>query len=187
MHKDWNLVWSDEFNGSTIDASKWNFEVNGNGGGNNELQYYTDRAENAHLAGGHLVITAIKEKYENRNFTSARLTTKGKFSFKYGRAEARIKFPKGKGFWPAFWMMPEEAVYGGWARSGEIDIAEVVGDKPTIIHGTLHYGDKWPKNRDWKNRASCWMMPPCLVAHYLSCFCWPQGLLPLRRARLSRV
>ena len=145
MHKDWNLVWSDEFNGSTIDASKWNFEVNGNGGGNNELQYYT------------------------------------------GRAEARIKFPKGKGFWPAFWMMPEEAVYGGWARSGEIDIAEVVGDKPTIIHGTLHYGDKWPKNRDWKNRASCWMMPPCLVAHYLSCFCWPQGLLPLRRARLSRV
>ena len=146
VHKDWKLVWSDEFNGSAIDSSKWNFEVNGDGGGNNELQYYTDRAENAHLAAGNLVITAIKEKYKNRNYTSARMTTKGKFSFKYGRAEARIKFPKGKGMWPAFWMMPEEAVYGGWARSGEIDIAEVVGDKPTTIFGTLHYGDKWPKN-----------------------------------------
>ena len=146
VHKDWKLVWSDEFNGSAIDASKWVFEVNGDGGGNGELQFYTDRASNAHLAGGNLVITAIKEKYENKNYTSARMTTKGKFSFKYGRAEARIKFPKGKGMWPAFWMMPEASVYGGWARSGEIDIAEVIGDKPTTIFGTLHYGDKWPKN-----------------------------------------
>ena len=146
VHKNWKLVWSDEFNGSAIDTSKWGFEVNGAGGGNGELQFYTDRASNAHLAGGNLVITAIKEKYENRNYTSARMTTKGKFSFKYGRAEARIKFPKGKGMWPAFWMMPEENVYGGWARSGEIDIAEVVGDKPTTIFGTLHYGGNWPKN-----------------------------------------
>ena len=146
VHKDWKLVWSDEFNGPVIDASKWGFEVNGEGGGNGELQFYTDRPTNAHLAGGNLVITAIKEKYENRNYTSARMTTKGKFSFKYGRVEARIKFPKGKGMWPAFWMMPEANAYGGWARSGEIDIVEVVGDKPTTIFGTLHYGDKWPKN-----------------------------------------
>ncbi len=146
VNKNWKLVWSDEFNDSAIDASKWVFEVNGDGGGNGELQFYTDHAKNAHLAGGNLVITAIKEEYNNKQYTSARMTTKGKFSFKYGRVEARIKFPKGKGMWPAFWMMPEESVYGGWARSGEIDIAEVVGDKPTTIFGTLHYGDNWPRN-----------------------------------------
>ena len=146
IHKDWKLVWSDEFDGPGIDKSKWGFEVNGEGGGNGELQYYTDSPKNAHVADGNLYITAIKEDYKGKHYTSARMTTHGKFSVLYGRIEARIKFPTGKGFWPAFWMMPEDSTYGGWARSGEIDIAEVIGDKPSTLFGTIHYGDKWPKN-----------------------------------------
>ena len=74
------------------------------------------------------------------------MTTKGKFSWKYGRFEARIKMPKGKGVWPAFWLMPQDSVYGGWASSGELDIVEVIGDKANTNWGTIHYGDKWPKN-----------------------------------------
>jgi len=146
IHKDWKLVWSDEFDKPEIDKSKWGFEVNGEGGGNGEMQYYTDSPKNAHVADGNLTITAIKEDYKGKHYTSARMTTHGKFSVLYGRIEARIKFPTGKGFWPAFWMMPEDSTYGGWARSGEIDIAEVIGDKPSTLFGTIHYGDKWPKN-----------------------------------------
>jgi beta-glucanase (GH16 family) len=150
VHKDWKLVWADEFNGPSLDTSKWSFELNGNGGGNNELQYYTDRPENAHVGNGRLFITARKEKFRGpdgtREYTSARLVTKGKGDWRYGRFEARIKFPKGRGYWPAFWMMPTENVYGGWARSGEIDIVELIGDKPDTLYGTLHYGDQWPRN-----------------------------------------
>jgi beta-glucanase (GH16 family) len=151
VNPNWKLVWSDEFDGDSIDTSKWNFEVNGDGGGNNELQYYTDRPENAKVENGHLLITAIKEDYrgpdgKSRHYTSARMTTKGKFFWKYGRFEARIKMPKGKGTWPAFWLMPEDNVYGGWARSGELDIVEVIGQTPNIAYGTIHYGDSWPHN-----------------------------------------
>jgi len=151
VNANWKLVWSDEFDGTSIDSSKWGFEVNGDGGGNNELQYYTDRPENAKVEDGHLVITAIKENYKgpdgkSRHYTSARMTTKGKFSWKYGRFEARIKMPKGKGMWPAFWMMPQDSVYGGWARSGELDIVEVIGHQPNLAYGTIHYGDSWPHN-----------------------------------------
>ncbi|MEI8342333.1 MAG: glycoside hydrolase family 16 protein, partial [Verrucomicrobiota bacterium] len=144
------LIWSDEFNSSSLDTTKWGFEVNGKGGGNGEKQYYTNRQQNAKITDGKLVITARKENFQGpdgkREYTSARLVTKGKADWKYGRFEARLKFPKGKGYWPAFWLMPTGSVYGGWARSGEIDIAEVIGDKPNILYGTLHYGDKWPKN-----------------------------------------
>ena len=83
---------------------------------------------------------------KTHKFTSARMTTKGKFNWKYGRFEARIKMPTGKGVWPAFWLMPEDSVYGGWASSGEIDIVEEIGDKPNTAYGTIHYGDKWPHN-----------------------------------------
>lgn len=146
IHKDWKLVWSDEFDKPEIDKTKWVFEVNGDGGGNGEMQYYTDSPKNAHISDGKLYITAIKEDYNRKHYTSARMTTHGKFSVLYGRIEARIKFPTGKGFWPAFWMMPEDSTYGGWASSGEIDIAEVIGDKPSTLFGTIHYGGKWPKN-----------------------------------------
>ena len=150
VDKKWKLVWSDEFNGDQIDSSKWHFEMNGKGGGNGELQYYTDRPQNASVHDGHLVITALKEDYKGpdgkRSYTSARMLTKGSGDWQYGRFEAKIKMPKGKGMWPAFWMMPTAEVYGGWPLSGEIDIAEVIGNQPNTVYGTLHYGDKWPKN-----------------------------------------
>jgi beta-glucanase (GH16 family) len=146
----WKLVWSDEFSGGDIDRSKWTFEVNGRGGGNGELEYYTDRLHNARVEDGKLIITADKEEYSGadgaRRYTSARLITKGHADWKYGRIEARIKMPKGQGLWPAFWMMPADNVYGGWARSGEIDIVEVIGSTPNTAYGTLHYGDSWPHN-----------------------------------------
>jgi len=146
----WKLVWSDEFDGPNIDTSKWNFEIDGKGGGNGEEEYYTDKPENAHIEDGHLIITAIKDGTDangkKHKFTSARMTTKGKAFWKYGRFEARIKLPTGRGVWPAFWMMPEDSVYGGWASSGELDILEEVGDKPSTAFGTIHYGDKWPGN-----------------------------------------
>jgi beta-glucanase (GH16 family) len=150
VNPNWKLVWSDEFDGSSIDTSKWNFEIDGKGGGNGEEEYYTDKPENAHIENGHLLITAIKDGTDadgkKHKFTSARMTTKGKFSWKYGRFEARIKVPTGRGVWPAFWLMPEDSVYGTWASSGEIDIMEEVGDKPDTLFGTIHYGDKWPGN-----------------------------------------
>ena len=146
----WDLVWSDEFNGPNIDLSKWEFEVNGWGGGNNELQYYTDRTENAQIINGALHIIGRQETYTGpdgtRNYTSARLRTIFQGDWKYGRFEASIKLPTGQGMWPAFWMLPTDWVYGGWPLSGEIDIMENVGFEPDIVHGTLHYGDAWPNN-----------------------------------------
>jgi beta-glucanase (GH16 family) len=150
VNPNWKLVWSDEFDGDSLDTTKWNYEIDGKGGGNGELEYYTDKPENIHLENGHLLITAIKNGTDSEGkthkFTSARITTKGKFSTKYGRFEARIKVPTGKGVWPAFWLMPEDSTYGGWASSGELDIMEEVGDKPNTAFGTIHYGDKWPRN-----------------------------------------
>jgi beta-glucanase (GH16 family) len=146
----WTLVWSDEFDGPDIDASKWSHEVNAWGGGNNELQYYTDRPANSFIENGHLVIQALKENYTGpegkRNYTSARLRTLNKGDWTYGRFEARMKLPYGQGLWPAFWMLPTDWVYGGWAASGEIDIMEIVGHQPNVLHGTIHYGGEWPNN-----------------------------------------
>lgn len=137
----WELVWQDEFNGSEVDLSKWEFEVNAKGGGNNELQYYV--TNNATVKNGSLIIEAHKEKYTGpegtREFTSSRLRTKNRGDWKYGRFEMRAKLPIGQGYWPAFWMLPTDNVYGGWPHSGEIDIMEVIGHKPAELHGTLHY------------------------------------------------
>lgn len=143
---EWKLVWSDEFNGadgSLPDASKWVHEIGGNGFGNNELEYYTARPENAQQSGGNLVITALQENYTGadnvtRNYTSARLKTAGKFSQKYGRFEARIKLPRTKGMWPAFWMLGDDIGQVGWPACGEIDIMELVGSAPSTVLGTLH-------------------------------------------------
>ncbi len=145
----YQLVWYDEFDGPDIDLTKWEYEVNGDGGGNNELQYYTDRPENSFIENGCLVIQALEETYTGpdgtRDYTSARLRTLNKGDFLYGRFEARIKLPSGQGMWPAFWMLPTDWIYGGWAASGEIDIMEAV-NIPTSIYGTIHYGGSWPDN-----------------------------------------
>ena len=143
---DWKLIWSDEFNGrdrSPIDATKWTAQVGGNGWGNQELEYYTNRLDNAYQSGGSLVIKSIKEKYTGadnvtRDYTSARLTTRKKFTAKYGRFEARIRIPYGQGLWPAFWMLGETNDSLRWPESGEIDIMENIGREPGIIHGTIH-------------------------------------------------
>ncbi|MFO1451054.1 MAG: glycoside hydrolase family 16 protein [Opitutaceae bacterium] len=146
----WKLVWSDEFEGDRIDPLKWEFEVNAKGGGNNELQYYTSRAENATVGDGTLKLIARREAYTGpegaRSYTSARLRTKNRGDWKYGRFEIRAKLPKTQGLWPAIWMLPTDNVYGGWAASGEIDIMELVGHKPAEVFGTLHYGGAHPRN-----------------------------------------
>jgi len=142
----WSLVWSDEFNtAGAPDSLKWNYDLGdacnlpcGCGWGNNEAEYYTKAKENVIVKDGHLVITAIKEKKENSEYTSARLVTKGKAAWQYGKIEAKIKLPSGKGTWPAFWMLPENNVFGGWPKSGEIDIMEHVGYEPEKLYGTVH-------------------------------------------------
>lgn len=146
-HKsNWVLAWSDEFNGpkgSSPDPAKWTFEIGGGGWGNQELEYYTSRPENARIEHGRLVITARRENYTGadgvtRDYTSARLKTQGKFSITYGRVEARIKIPRGQGVWPAFWMLGSDIDQAGWPQSGEIDIMENIGREPATVHGTIH-------------------------------------------------
>ena len=146
-----DLVWCDDFTASDIDATKWGFEVNGQGGGNNELQYYTDRPDNARIEAGKLVIEALEETYTGddgtRDYTSARLRTLNMGDWQYGRIEVRARTPEGQGLWPAIWMLPTDWVYGGWAASGEIDIMELLGHQPQVVYGTLHYGGEWPNNQ----------------------------------------
>jgi TonB family protein len=142
----WALVWSDEFNGpngSPPDPAKWTLETGGNGWGNNELEYYTDRPQNAYQQDGNLVIKVLAEKYTGadgvtRNYTSARLKTQAKFTQTQGRFEARIKIPRGQGIWPAFWMLGADIGSVGWPACGEIDIMENIGKEPGTVHGTLH-------------------------------------------------
>ena len=152
---DWQMVWSDEFDGTSIDTNKWNFELNCAGGGNNEKQCYTDSEENAFIKDGVLNIVALPaEEGAEKPYTSARLNTRYNADFTYGRFEMRAKLPSGQGSWPAFWMMPTDEEYGTWPRSGEIDILEAVNLKTVAedgtveanIHGTLHYGREWPNN-----------------------------------------
>lgn len=136
------LVWSDEFNtGSAPDPAKWIYDIGtgSNGWGNNELQYYTNRSENASVSNGTLKITARREPFSGSAFTSARLLTKTKFTTKYGRIEASIKLPAGVGTWPAFWMLGANIDAVGWPACGEIDIMEHKGSDEGRIYGTLHY------------------------------------------------
>ena len=144
---EYSLVWSDEFNGDKLDESVWNYNTGGNGWGNNELQYYTTRPENIRIVNGCLEIEARKETYENREYTSARIYSKGKKSFLYGKMEARIKFPGGKGTWPAYWMMGES---GNWPKCGEIDIMEHVGSIDNRASFALHTQEKNGMNgKNW--------------------------------------
>ena len=151
---DWQLTWEDNFEGNELDESKWNYSTgNGHaegipGWGNEELQFH--QKENVKVEDGKLIIEGKKEaasdEYGSYEYTSGLIDTRGKFAQKYGRFEAKMKLPEGSGYWPAFWMMPEDDVYGGWAISGEIDIMEAAGHNPNVIGGALHYGGQWPNN-----------------------------------------
>ncbi len=143
----WNLVWADEFNGNSIDQGKWNYEVNCDGGGNNEQQCYTNSGANSYVQDGHLVIKVIKQNYNGKPYTSARLNSNNKGDWTYGRFESRAKVPCGQGFWPAVWMLPTDWKYGSWPTSGELDIMEVLGGQPNALFGTAHFGAAWPNNR----------------------------------------
>lgn len=142
----WTLVWSDEFDGpagALVDATRWVAEVGGHGWGNQELEYYTDRANNAHLSGdGALVIEALRETFTGtdgtREYTSARLKTQRRFEQAYGRFEARLQLPRGQGLWPAFWLLGSDIDAVGWPRCGEIDVMENIGREPGTVHGTIH-------------------------------------------------
>lgn len=133
------LVWSDEFDYTGLpDAKKWNYDVGGHGWGNQERQYYTkEREKNARVENGRLIIEAHREDFSGSQYTSARLVTKGKGDWTYGRIEVRAKLPKGIGTWPAIWMLASTEPLR-WPDDGEIDIMEHVGFDPNVIHGTVH-------------------------------------------------
>jgi len=138
----YQMVWSDEFDYTGLpDSKKWDYDIGGDGWGNNELQYYTNRSENARVENGNLVIELRKEAYSGSSYTSARLVSRYKGDWKYGKIEVRAKLPSGKGTWPAIWMLPTDWAYGGWPASGEIDIMEHVGYDPQTIYGTVHTND----------------------------------------------
>jgi beta-glucanase (GH16 family) len=147
------LVWSDEFDGAALDPETWFFETGDGtqygipGWGNNELEYYLP--DNAQLEDGLLKIEARAESVQGFSYTSARINTRDRVAVRYGRIEARIRLPGGQGLWPAFWMLPQDDVYGTWAASGEIDIVEAInlgGAGGNFVHGTIHYGGEWPGN-----------------------------------------
>lgn len=139
LAQDWTLVWSDEFETDGLpDASKWGYDEGASGWGNSELQYYTSRAENASVSNGVLSIKAIKESYEGAEYTSARLVTRGKGDWLYGKVEVKAKLPRGRGLWPAIWMLPTDWEYGDWPISGEMDIMENVGYDSTCINSNIH-------------------------------------------------
>ncbi len=135
------LNWSDEFNGPTLDNNTWNYETGGGGWGNNELENYTNSSKNSFITnGGYLVIEARQETPGGTDYTSARLQTKGKKEFKYGRMDIRAKLPKGKGLWPAIWMLGSNISTTPWPACGEIDIMELLGQQPNTMYGTMHWG-----------------------------------------------
>lgn len=156
----WQLVWADEFDGAEVDRTKWDFDL-GNGfydyrnhawvpgWGNEELQYYTHEPENVVVADGCLRIRAVKASLHGCGYTSARLKTRRRdgtvlFSKCYGRIEVRAQVPWGKGLWPAIWMLPVDDRYGAWAASGEIDLMEIVGERPHEVLNSIHFGAGFP-------------------------------------------
>lgn len=157
-----SLIWQDEFSGTVLDSSKWDYELgyyinndpNSWGWGNAELEHYTDSEQNVFLENGLLNIRALYEPKSfpqdpNRyaQYSSGKINTKEHFSFQYGRVDIRAKLPTGNGVWPALWMLPEDSVYGAWAASGEIDIMEAKGRLPGTTSGAVHFGGQWPVNR----------------------------------------
>jgi beta-glucanase (GH16 family) len=134
------LVWGDEFAGSAIDPAKWGFDLgNNNGWGNQELEYYTNSGDNAFISNGNLVIQAKQQSLSGFNYTSARLLTKDKQNFKFGRVDVRAKLPKGQGIWPAIWLLGSDIDQNKWPKCGEIDIMELRGQEPNKILTTMHF------------------------------------------------
>lgn len=157
-----NLIWQDEFNGTTLDTSKWNYEQgyylnddpNTWGWGNAELQHYTNSAQNVFVQDGKLNIRALNDPKSfpqdpNRyaQYSSGKINTKNHFTLKYGRVDFRAKLPTGNGIWPALWMLPQDSPYGTWAASGEIDVMEARGRLPGSTSGAVHFGGTWPANQ----------------------------------------
>ncbi len=143
-YTDKDLVWVEDFNGKKVNTKDWNFEFHEPGWVNNELQSYGNSSKNTYIKDGCLVIQPLMTENADGtiNYTSGRINTMGKHSFTYGRFETRLKVPKGQGYLPAFWMMPEdESFYGQWPKCGEIDIMEVLGQQTDTLYGTLHYGE----------------------------------------------
>src|SRR5258708_36576450 len=136
----WRLVWSDEFNGKALappNSANWVYDLGAGGWGNRELETYTNSTDNAYQDGaGNLVIRA--QRAPSGAYTSARIKTRGTFSFTYGRVAARLKIPQGQGIWPAFWMLGTDIPTAGWPACGEIDIMENIGREPSTVHGTVH-------------------------------------------------
>ena len=149
--QNWQVVWHDEFEGESLDEELWSYQT-GTGSeygltdwGNNELQYY--REQNVTVSDGMLHITAKRESYNGKSYSSGRIRTVDKGDWTYCRIEFRAKMPVGKGLWAAVWMLPTDEEYGGWAASGEIDLMEYLGHEHNVVHGTLHYGNAWPNNK----------------------------------------
>jgi beta-glucanase (GH16 family) len=150
----YTIAFSDEFNGTDIDLTKWNLVTDGSGGGNNELEYYTPFAANRSVANSVLTIKALKNTFLGRPWTSAKITTLGINDQTYGWIEARLKVPLGQGAWPAFWLMPKDSLFGQWPSSGEIDVMEILGGAPNLQHSTLHYGAAWPAQQQIGNTTT---------------------------------
>lgn len=150
----WVLVWADEFDqpdGSAPDPAKWNHQQGGAGWGNGELQHYTNSTENSFIQDGMLVIRAKQEVLMGRNYTSARMNTQFKGDWTFGRFEIRARLPNTQGIWPAFWLLPSRARYGGGAAGGEIDIMELIGSEPARAYATLHYGNPAERSSGFYN------------------------------------
>lgn len=162
----YQLVWSDEFNYTGLpDASKWSYDIGGSGWGNNEAQYYTDsRLKNAEVKDGNLNINTIKEDFEGKKYTSARLVTRTKGDWTYGRVEVKAKLPDGIGMWPAIWMLPTDRVYGGWPESGEIDIMENLGYIPYYVAATVQ--TKLYTHIQGTQKTAITMVPDCYSAFH---------------------
>lgn len=151
--KPYKLVWSDEFDGTSLDLDVWDYQLGGGGFGNQEKQYYTDRPENVRLEDGCLVIEARKEAYGNNSYTSGRINSKNRKAFLYGKLEARLQLAKGAGTWSAYWMMGNNYDIYRWPACGEIDIMEHVGKDPTMISHALHTSEANGTNgRNWNSR-----------------------------------
>jgi beta-glucanase (GH16 family) len=159
----YELVWADEFDSIGFPSGEyWNFETGGGGWGNNELQYYRRDSTNAYVNDGVLTITARKQSYGGRDYTSARINTRDKFEFQYGKIEARMRLPYGQGLWPAFWMMGEDISQVGWPACGETDIMEMIGGtgRDNTVHGTAH----WDNNGSHASYGNGYTLPSGIFA-----------------------
>ncbi len=173
------LKWGDEFSGRDVNTNDWTFEIgNNNGWGNNELQYYTSRKENVFVSNGNLVIEARQESYGNKNYTSTRMITKGKQEFTFGRIDIRAKIPKGRGIWPALWMLGKNIDVASWPACGEIDIMENVGHEQSKVYGTLHWGNSFATHA---SKSQSYTLSSGLLSdefHVYSCV-WQQDLVKI--------